>query len=142
MIRNGEAADIDSVLDLWRVAEGRPSATDTEPALRGLLDRDPGALLLASLGQEAVGSPITAWDGWRGSFYRLAVHPEHRRQGVATALIRAGEERLYGLGAARLTAIVVSDEAAAMSLWAAAGYERQSDTSRFVRMLDTRPASR
>ena len=142
MIRNGEAADLGAVLDLWRVTEGRPTVTDTEPALRGLLDRDPGALLLASADEDIVGSLIAAWDGWRGSFYRLAVHPEHRRRGIATALIRAGEERLQTLGAARLTAIVVSEEAAATKLWAAAGYERQLDTSRFVRNLIPRPASR
>ena len=34
-----------------------------------------------------VGSLIAAWDGWRGSFYRLAVHPERRRQRIATALL-------------------------------------------------------
>jgi predicted RNase H-like HicB family nuclease len=46
-----------------------------------------------------------------------------------------GEERLQALGAVRLSAIVASDEGAAMSLWTAAGYERQSDRSRFVKIL-------
>ncbi len=134
-IHNGETADIGTVLELWRVAESLPTATDTEPALESLLDRDSGALLLASSGNEIVGSLIAAWDGWRGSFYRLAVHPGRRRQGIAVSLIRAGEERLQALGATRLSAIVASDEAAAQSLWAAAGYERQPDRSRFVRNL-------
>lgn len=83
-----------------------------------------------------VGSLIVGWDGWRGSFYRLAVHPSWRRRGLATALIRTGEERLKALGARRLTAIVASEEAAAIDLWTAAGYDRQAGTTRFVRMLD------
>jgi ribosomal protein S18 acetylase RimI-like enzyme len=134
-IRAGTKADVASILVLWRAAESPPSATDTADALRLLLRRDPESLLVAQVGEEIVGSLIVAWDGWRGSFYRLAVHPNWRRQGIATALVRAGEERLQALGAIRLTAIVASGECAAMSLWAAAGYERQPDQSRFVLML-------
>lgn len=55
---------------------------------------------------------------------------------IVFGAIRAGEERLRNLGACRLTAIVASEENVAIHLWAAAGYERQADTTRFVRMLD------
>ena len=136
-IRSAEVADLSPVLALWRVAESLPSATDSELALRQLLRRDPESLFVALSDEEIVGSLIAAWDGWRGSFYRLAVHPKWRRQGIAIALVRAGEERLRALGAVRLTAIVASEERAAMDLWAAAGYEHQADTSRFVRMLES-----
>lgn len=135
-IRTGTLADVTSVLALWQAAEGLPSATDTEQALRALLDRDPESLLVATVDETTVGSLIVGWDGWRGSFYRLAVEPAWRRQGVATALIRTGEERLRTLGVIRLTAIVGSKEQAAMSFWQAVGYERQAERSRFVRMLD------
>jgi ribosomal protein S18 acetylase RimI-like enzyme len=128
-------ADIQSVLDLWQLAESPPSATDDNGSLGQLLERDPGALLLAEADGDIVGSLIAAWDGWRGSFYRLAVNPESRRRGIATALIRAGENRLRALGASRLTAIVAENEVAAMALWRSAGYERQAEVGRFVRML-------
>ena len=134
-IRTGTPADLGAVLAFWRLA-GDPSPTDSEEALAQLLDRDPEALLLADPGDRLVGTLIAAWDGWRGSLYRLAVHPRHRRDGIATALVRAGEERLRRAGAVRLTAIVVDGDAAAAGLWAAAGYERQSERARFVRMLD------
>jgi ribosomal protein S18 acetylase RimI-like enzyme len=134
-IRTGAAAEVGSVLELWRRAGGRPSATDNEDAVGELLARDPESLLVAVAGDEVVGALIAAWDGWRGSFYRLAVDPAWRRRGLATALIRAGEERLERLGAVRLTAIVVDDEHAASELWERAGYSRQPDTGRFVRML-------
>jgi ribosomal protein S18 acetylase RimI-like enzyme len=83
-----------------------------------------------------VGTLIAGWDGWRGSFYRLAVHPDWRRRGLATALVRAGEERLEALGAVRLTAIVAVGETAALGLWESAGFRHQTDTTRFVRMAD------
>ena len=128
-------ADVPSVLGLWEAAETRRSATDTEDALKRLLGRDPDSLLIACADGGVIGSLIVAWDGWRGSFYRLAVHPRWRREGVAMALIRAGEQHLRDLGAVRLTAIVAGDEHSAMSLWEAAGYEAQADVSRFIRML-------
>jgi ribosomal protein S18 acetylase RimI-like enzyme len=90
---------------------------------------------LAEADQEIVGSLIAAWDGWRGSFYRLAVHPDWRRKGLATELVRAGEDRLRRLGAIRLTAIVADGESSASELWRLAGYERQDDQGRFVRMV-------
>jgi ribosomal protein S18 acetylase RimI-like enzyme len=134
-IRSAGEAELPSVLALWRAAESLPSVTDTEDALIGLLGRDSDSLILAEAEGKIVGSVIVAWDGWRGSFYRLAVHPRWRRRGIATALIIAGEKRLQGLGAIRVTAIVASQERAAVELWNAAGYRRQAEVSRFVRVL-------
>ena len=134
-IRSGDTVDVASVLTLWRAAASLPTVTDTESSLNDLLRRDPGALLLAECAGEPVGSLIVGWDGWRGSFYRLAVHPSQRRRGIATRLVRAGEQRLSDLGAIRLTAIVADDERAAAALWASLGYSRQDRRGRYVRQL-------
>ena len=136
-IRTGTEQDAATAIDLWRAAEGPPSPTDSGAGLQRLLRHDPDAPLLAERGDGGViGTLVAAWDGWRGSFYRLAVDPAWRRRGVATALVRAGEERLRSLGAVRLTAIAVASDREAVGLWTAAGYERQADRSRFVRMLE------
>ena len=63
----------------------------------------------------------------------IAVDPARRCEGVAAALLREGERRLRERGAMRLTAIVLQEQAAAISFWEAAGYERQLDRTRFVR---------
>ena len=124
------------MLDLWRRAEGSRSSTESAEDVGNLLVRDPEALLLAEADDgEIVGSLIVGWNGWRGSFYRMAVDPSHRRRGLATALVRAGEERLRALGAKRLNAIAESHKPAAMGFWASAGYELQTSRSRFVKNL-------
>ena len=126
--------DIEPVLSLWRAAGSAETVTDTRDGVLGLLDADPEALLVAeSDGGEVVGSLIAVWDGWRASFYRLALHPDWRRQGIATALLREGEHRLLARGAARFTAIVTDDDPGAMGFWAATGYEQQESRARFVR---------
>jgi ribosomal protein S18 acetylase RimI-like enzyme len=135
LIRTGMPDDVVAVLDLWRRAEASVSSTESAEDVRGLLERDPAALLVAESEGEIVGSLIVGWDGWRGTFYRLAVDPRQRRRGLATALVRAGEKRLRSLGAHRLNAIVETEEADAMAFWSAAGYELQTARSRFVKNL-------
>ena len=135
-IRNGTRADFEAVLALWGRSDGPTTPTDSSEALTDLLAHDPEALIVATDGKEIVGSLIAGWDGWRGSFYRLVVDSDWRRRGMATALIRAGEERLWALGARRLTAIVLSEDEGAIEFWAATGYERQVGRTRFVRMLE------
>jgi ribosomal protein S18 acetylase RimI-like enzyme len=135
LLRNGHLEDVEAALDLWRRAEASPSSTESVEDLCGLLERDPEALIVAEAGGEIVGTLIVGWDGWRATFYRLAVDPAHRRNGLATALVRTGEERLGALGARRLNAIAESHKASAMAFWASVGYELQTSRSRFVKSL-------
>jgi ribosomal protein S18 acetylase RimI-like enzyme len=135
LLRTGRVDDVEAVLDLWRRAEASPSSTESAEDVRGLLGRDPEALIVAEAVGEIVGTLIVGWDGWRATFYRLAVDPIHRRHGLATELVRTGEERLRALGARRLNAIAESHKPAAMAFWASAGYELQTSRSRFVKNL-------
>ncbi|HEV7585696.1 MAG TPA: GNAT family N-acetyltransferase [Solirubrobacteraceae bacterium] len=135
-IRSATSADIAAVLSLWTAAAVPPGVSDTPTGLAALLGRDGEALLVAASQGALAGCLIAAWDGWRGSFYRLAVHPDRRREGIGTALLRAGERRLERRGALRLTAIVAEDDALARAFWDSAGYERQPNRVRFLRHLE------
>jgi ribosomal protein S18 acetylase RimI-like enzyme len=128
VLRSATSQDIDSVLNLWRVSGGPSSVSDTPDGVARLLTRDPDALLIAESGGVPVGSLIAAWDGWRGSFYKLVVHPERRRQGLATELLREGERCLRARRTVRLTATVTDSDTVAVGFWTAAGYA--SRTSR------------
>ena len=131
-IREGGLDDIPALLELWRVAGSVPTPSDRSDSLATLVEHDPRALLVAESQGTLVGSIIAAWDGWRGSFHRLAVRPGHRRRGLAAELVRTGEDRLRARGAIRLTAIVARDEEAALEFWAAQGYTFQPDHLRFT----------
>jgi ribosomal protein S18 acetylase RimI-like enzyme len=135
MIASATPGDIPGVLSLWTAAGIERGVSDTPAGLSGLLATDGDALLIARSQGEVIGSLIASWDGWRGSFYRLAVHPSRRREGIATSLLRDGERRLAARGAARLTAIVAGDDAQALGFWRSAGYAQQADRVRLIRHI-------
>ncbi len=134
-IRDGTPDLFRALLDLWVASETQPTVTDSVSSLHRLVAADPQALLVAEANGMVTGSLIAAWNGWRGSFYRLAVHPDYRRCGVGTSLVHYGEKRLLGRGAVRIDAIVTADDPSAVGFWRTVGYERQQGQSRFVRNL-------
>jgi ribosomal protein S18 acetylase RimI-like enzyme len=131
-IRSAVASDIPLVLELWFAADAEPSHTDNAESLTKLVAHDPDALLVAHDNELLVGTVIAAWDGWRGSIYRLAVVPSHRSQGLGRRLLAAAEERLDRAGAQRLQAIVVETSPIARAFWSAVGWEQQVERLRFV----------
>jgi ribosomal protein S18 acetylase RimI-like enzyme len=134
-IRKAENRDIAAILRLWLESGSVPTVTDNADSLSLLIEHGPGTLLVAESDAGVVGSLIVGWDGWRGSFYRLAVHPDQRRRGIAAALVADGERRLRARGARRFNAVVVGDADAANGFWDGIGYERQANRSRFIRNL-------
>ena len=132
-VRRAVDADVDAVLDLWRVAAEGASATDDRDGVMRLLAHDPAALLVAERDGVIVGTVIAAWDGWRAHCYRLAVLPGHRRSGVARALLETAEERFAAVGARRLDALVVDGNERAEQVWSAAGFRLQTGMRRWVK---------
>ncbi len=131
-IRPAVFADIPAVLGLWSEAAA-PTSTDDADGVGALLEHDPGALLVAeSSAGQIVGTVIGAWDGWRGSIYRIVVDPSLRRGGLGRRLLGAAEERLRRVGARRMQAIVVGTDERAAGFWRASDWEHQSAQWRFT----------
>src|SRR5690606_2643409 len=133
--RAATAADLDAVLAFWKVAAEGTSISDDRTGVERLVARDPEALILAEQDGELAGTVIAGFDGWRCHLYRLAVHPERRRQGVASALLAAAEERFTALGGRRADAMVLRDNATAHRAWRAAGYGPEERWRRWVKPL-------
>jgi ribosomal protein S18 acetylase RimI-like enzyme len=131
-IRPAGPDDVPAVLALWSAAAA-PTSTDDADGVGALLERDPGSLLVAESSGRIVGTVIAAWDGWRGAIYRMVVAPECRREGLGRRLLGEAEERLRGVGARRLHAIVVGTDAVALGFWDSSDWERQGSQLRFTR---------
>lgn len=133
-LRTARLDDVDRLIAFWRLAgENDARPTDSTVAVRRLIESDPDALLVAELDGLIVGTVIAGWDGWRAHLYRLAVHPDHRRQGIGRLLLNVAEARLEVLGASRLDAMVLDGNELGQSAWRARGYRRQAEWSRWVK---------
>jgi ribosomal protein S18 acetylase RimI-like enzyme len=134
-IRDAQLKDVEAILELWRQAEATPGVTDTAEDLRRAITDSPAHVLVAEVDGRLVGSVIGTFDGWRGNIYRLAVHPDCRRRGVARALLAEVEKRLSVQGVKRITALVEKAHPQAMGFWEAVGYRVDERIVRRVRNL-------
>jgi ribosomal protein S18 acetylase RimI-like enzyme len=134
LVRSAREEDVPNVLELWSLARSTHATTpDRAEDIERLVREMPGSLLVADDDGPLVGVLIAAWDGWRGNMYRLAVHPDHRRRGIALDLVQRGEQQLRGKGARRITALVAREDDVAGALWVTAGYAYDEVIGRFVR---------
>ena len=134
-IRDCRLEDVEAVLLLWRHADATPGVTDTAEDLQRVISGSPAQVLVAEVEGRLVGSIIGTFDGWRGNIYRLAVHPAHRRRGIARALVAEVEGRLVREGAKRITALVEKDHSWAVHFWEAVEYGVDTRITRHVRNL-------
>ena len=146
-VRAAAPEDLDTVLAFWKVAAEGTSISDDRTGVERLVARDPEALILALAvppperspaggeGGELVGTVIAGFDGWRCHLYRLAVHPDHRRRGIASALLAAAEERFVRLGGRRADAMVLQRNETAHRAWGATGYAPEERWRRWVKPL-------
>ncbi len=118
-------ADYERVIALWEAAglHFKPTGRDSREAFEQQLDSG----IQTALGVEddagaLVGVVLATHDGRKGWINRLAVRPGYRRQGVATALIRAAEDALRAKGIAIFAALIEPGNEGSVRLFEAAGY--------------------
>jgi len=135
-IRPARRDELSVVLRMWEAAGVTPpSVSDSIEGLTRLLCEPAALLLVATIGDEIVGSVIGGWDGWRGNIYRLAVAPEHRRKGFARQLVEEVSTRLFAKGATRISALVEHEHQWAIDFWDSLrdlGYERDPKFARYT----------
>lgn len=141
VIRRAVSTEAEAILAFWHMAGTTPSPIDTPDSIRRAVDHPSAVLLVAEdAHQQMVGTLLGTFDGWRANLYRLAVHPDRRREGIARSLVRRMEGMLAARGAQRADAVVDIDNTASLALCRTLGYELDEVGRRHRRYLPASPS--
>ncbi len=136
-IREIPPGELRSVISLWEAAglPHRPRGRDSPESLARQFEDDHVVFLGAYSGGRLVGVTVATFDGRKGWINRLAVHPDFRRRGIGSSLVRAAEAALAGMGAEVFSALVEEGNEASLSLFRSLGYEVRRDIVYVRRLL-------
>ena len=136
-IREFLPKDEPAVVALWQTV--LPSdAPHNEPVsvLRQMLAHDRTFFFVAEVDGSLAGTVMGGYDGHRGWLYSVAVLPELRRRGIATALIRNVEEALAVRGCLKVNLQVLPSNSAAVACYQHLGYDIEDRISMGKRLYD------
>jgi ribosomal protein S18 acetylase RimI-like enzyme len=130
--------DYNALVSLWQAADLYNPTSDGLIQMREVSERNPGLFLLVDEpGRGVVGGVIGAFDGRRGYIYHVAVHPDFRRKGYATALMREVEKRIWARGAHKIRFMVKAGSEQAVQFYRTLGFEVDTHA---IPMSKSRPA--
>jgi len=121
-----DEAQFGEVDALWRtVFPEDPPHSHAAVAIPQKLAVQRDLFLVAVEGGRVLGTILAGYDGHRGWLYKLAVHPNARRCGIGTKLVRAAEKRLAAKGCTKLNLQVRAGNDEAARFWALMGYAQE-----------------
>ncbi|WP_301143098.1 GNAT family acetyltransferase [Demequina muriae] len=157
-VRRFVAADAGDVAALWAEAfPDDPARNEPHGMIARKLARDPELFWVACVpaadaragsgsdaavgdagGGEVIGALMAGYDGVRGWLYHLAVAPEHRRGGVATALVARAVDELRAVGCLKVNLQVRETNREVRAFYASLGWTEDHSAS-LGRMISDSP---
>jgi N-acetylglutamate synthase len=124
--------DYDVVIELMKATPGVSFRdADSRDATARYLERNPGLSFVAEKDGRLVGCVMCGHDGRRGYLQHLAVLPEHRRQGIASALVGRCLAALEQLGILKSHIDVFRTNELGQAWWESQGWQRRNDIHRY-----------
>lgn len=122
-VRSFQLSDVSPVTELLQTALSEECFDNTIEPFSRQLSWDSDLIVVAEEEGQIVGTLIGTIEKNYGCYFRIAVHPDHRRRGIGRSLVSAMESRFQ---ARKVNGIfVVGDEhnASALPLYEALGYD-------------------
>jgi ribosomal protein S18 acetylase RimI-like enzyme len=134
-IRPFHPADEGALIHLWRACGLTRPWNDPHRDIARKRAVQPELFLVALGEDELVGSLMGGYDGHRGWAYYLAVHPDHRRRGIARRMMATLESALLDMGCPKLNLMVRTDNTAAQGFYEGVGYARDAVATLSKRLI-------
>jgi ribosomal protein S18 acetylase RimI-like enzyme len=125
MIVAADRGDEADVVSLWHVCELTRPWNDPHADFQRALATPTATVFQLKIEESLVGSVMTGFDGHRGWIYYLAVLPDHRRSGHATALLQAAMDWLRSQACPKVELMVRAGNHEAAALYQKLGWEKQ-----------------
>lgn len=123
-IRPMVSGDRDQIAELWaRSGLGDPASDEWQ----ALADGETTLILVAEAEGRVAGVAVASFDGWRAYIYHVAVAAEHRRHGIAHALMQQSEEFLTEAGARYVYVMIPESNTEGLALAGSSGYLPEGD---------------
>ena len=121
--------DYDAVYALWLSCAGMGlnDLDDSREGIKRFLDRNPETCFTAVENGKVIGVIIAGNDGRRGYIYHTAVSPEHRRRGIAAALVEQVMAALKKCGINKAALVVFDRNENGNAFWENQGFTRRTD---------------
>lgn len=121
--------DYSRVYDLWMscVGMGLNDIDDSKEGIERFLERNPETCLVAEETGKIIGVIMVGNDGRRGYIYHTAVHPECRKQGIATKLVQTALDRLKSNGISKVALVVFARNEPGNAFWEKQGFIKRED---------------
>lgn len=124
--------DYDAVIHLMKSTPGVSFRdTDSREATARYLERNPDLSFVAEKDARVIGCIMSGHDGRRGYLQHLVVLPEHRRQGIANALVGNCLAQLERLGIRKSHIDVFRSNESGQDYWQSQGWRLRTDIHRY-----------
>jgi len=134
MIREFTMHHYDNAVALWQATPGVGLSSADEPeAICFYLERNPGSSFVALVDGRVVGTILCGHDGRRGYIHHVAVHPDYRRQGIATELVKQALAALQAIGINKCHLFIFGQNEMGIAFWQNIGWELRQD----IRLMST-----
>lgn len=133
-IRPFSSLDTSAVVALWDACGLVVPWNDPRRDIKRKLDVQPEMFLVGCLDDDVVATVMAGYDGHRGWINYLAVHPDHRRNGLGRVLMDAAERLLRDAGCPKINLQVRSANNAVIEFYQRIGF-KQDDVVSFGKRL-------
>jgi hypothetical protein len=128
--------EVAAVIALWEACGLTRQWNRPEKDIAFARGKEQSDVLVGVLDGEIVASIMVGHDGHRGSFYYVAVAPEHQGQGIGRLLVRAGEKWLRERGVWKVNLLIRQENADVQLFYEQLGYEVNKVMSMGQRLIE------